>query len=272
MKASRPGAAPKSKTVRPDAAKTNGRTRKTHTTEGEVKTRGRRRKEKGTEGAQELILDAAEELFAKHGFYGVTLLQVAQTAGVDTALLHYYFGNKRGLFDQVFGRRAEILNRLRMESLDRYESEAGDNPTLEGVVDAFIRPLIDTTVDGGPGWRNYFALVAQVNNAPEWGGATMTHYFDSVIQRFIDLLHRLLPDAPMADIYWSFQQLTGAITLTLSQTGRIDRLSGGLCRSRDLREAYARMVPYAVGGLRNVGQLASRGAASPAAPKRDKNS
>lgn len=88
--------------------------------------------------------------------------------------------------------------------------------------------------------------------APVWGGATMTRYFDPVIHRFIELLQRQLPDAPAEDVFWCFQQLTGAITLTLSQTGRIDRLSGGLCRSSDLRAAYDRMVPYAVGGLRNV--------------------
>src|SRR5690606_30656709 len=102
--------------------------------------RGRRRK---VEGTQDKILDAAEELFAKHGLYGVTLKQVAARARVDTALVHYYFKNKRGLFDAVFGRRAEILNKERMESFDNYEREAGDEQTLEGVTDAFIAPLIE---------------------------------------------------------------------------------------------------------------------------------
>ncbi len=229
--------------------------------------RGRPRKTQRKESAQDRILDAAEELLARHGFYGVTIRQVAQHAGVDTALLHYYYGSKRGLFDAVFGRRAQILNQLRMESLDRYESEAGDNMTIEGVTDAFIRPLIDMATEGGPGWRNYFALVAQVNNAPVWGGATMTRYFDPVIHRFIGLLRKLLPDTPPEDIYWCFQQLTGAITLTLSQTGRIDRLSGGLCRSSDLRAAYARMVPYAAGGLRAVCEAAANRAKA-SAPRR----
>jgi AcrR family transcriptional regulator len=38
---------------------------------------------------------------------------VAAEAGVDTALIHYYFGAKRELFDSVFLRRAEILNTAR---------------------------------------------------------------------------------------------------------------------------------------------------------------
>jgi hypothetical protein len=56
------------------------------------------------------ILDAAEDLFSKHGFYGVTIREVAREAGVDTALVHYYFGAKRGLFDAVFMSRAEVWN------------------------------------------------------------------------------------------------------------------------------------------------------------------
>lgn len=39
----------------------------------------------------ERILDSAEELFAKHGIYGVTMREIAELANVDTALLHYYF-------------------------------------------------------------------------------------------------------------------------------------------------------------------------------------
>lgn len=221
--------------------------------------RGPWRKQPGVESAQERILDAAEALFARHGFDSVTIRQVAERAGVDTALLHYYFGNKAGLFDKVFERRAQILNAMRMESLDQYEKAAGDQLTLEGVTDAFLRPIIETAANGGEGWSNYFILIAQLNNAPSLGGgATMTRYFDAVIQRFIGLLRKLLPEASLEDIYWSFQQLTGALTLTLSRTGRIDTLSGGLCHSDDLQAAYARMLPYAVGGLRNVCQSANR--------------
>jgi AcrR family transcriptional regulator len=72
--------------------------------------RGRPSKAVGLD-LKQTILDAAEGLFARHGFYGVTTRQVATEAGVDTALIHYYFGAKRELFDAVFLRRAEILNR-----------------------------------------------------------------------------------------------------------------------------------------------------------------
>ena len=49
-------------------------------------------------GAREAILDAARGHFAAHGFEGATLRAIARDAGVDPALVSYYFGSKSGLF------------------------------------------------------------------------------------------------------------------------------------------------------------------------------
>jgi AcrR family transcriptional regulator len=81
--------------------------------------RGRRPKGQGPD-LRESILDAAEALFSRHGFYGVTVRQVASEAGVDTALIHYYFGAKRELFDSVFARRAEVVNQARLDAMAAY--------------------------------------------------------------------------------------------------------------------------------------------------------
>ena len=45
---------------------------------------------------------------------------------------------------------------------------------------------------------------------------------------------------------------SGALTLTLGETGRLDRLSGGLCRSGDLESACDYMVRFAAAGFRAV--------------------
>src|SRR3974377_1625414 len=79
----------------------------------------------------EQILDAAEYLFSRNGLHGVTLRDVAQRVGVHTTLLHYYFEDKRSLFEAVFARRAGVTSGRRMEALAQYEAEAGDNPTVE---------------------------------------------------------------------------------------------------------------------------------------------
>ncbi len=198
------------------------------------------------------ILDAAEELFSLHGLHGVTIRQIAKLAGVDTALLHYYFGNKAGVFDAVLLRRAEILNTDRIASLDAYEAAAGNDVTPEGAISAFLRPVFDWSVRGGPGWKNYCSLVAQVNNTPAWGGETMSRSFDPVVHRLIAVLRRALPKARDTDLFWCYQLLSGALTLTFSETGRIDRLSNNLCRSGDLEAIEPLMIAYCAAGFREA--------------------
>ena len=216
--------------------------------------RGRPPKARAGGGAdtRDLILDAAEDLFSKHGFYGVTIREVAREAGVDTALVHYYFGAKRELFDAVFLRRAEVWNNERVDGINRYANEMGDAMTLEGLFEAFLRPPFQWSMKGGPGWKHYSALVAQTNANPTFGGETMARYYDPAIRRLIELIKRVLPDAREVDLYWAYHNLSGALTLTLGETGRLDRLSGGLCRSGDLETAGDYMVRFAAAGFRAV--------------------
>jgi len=200
---------------------------------------------------KERILDAAEQLFAQRGFHGVSLRDITQAAGVDVALVGYHFGGKRELLTSVFERRAEVLNRERLELLERVRSAALPRPpTLEAIVNAFTQPLLERSARGGAGWKSYFALVAWVNNSPEFGPVMMTRHFDPLVDRFIAVLREALPGCPPREIYWGYQFLTGALTLTFAETGRIDKLSGGLCRSSDLDSVHQRLAPYVAAGFR----------------------
>ena len=216
--------------------------------------RGRPKKTKTAAAGEtrDAILNAAEDLFSKHGFYGVTIREVAREAGVDTALVHYYFGAKKELFDAVFIRRAEVWNSERVAAVDRYAEAAGDAMTLEGLFEAFLRPPFQWSLKGGPGWKHYAALVAQTNANPAFGGETMARYFDPAIRRLLELVKRIHPEARDQDLYWAWHNLSGALTLTLGETGRLDRLSGGLCKSGDLDSACDYMVRFAAAGFRAV--------------------
>ena len=200
------------------------------------------------------ILDHAEALVALHGLHGVTVREVARAAAVDPALVHYYFDTKQRLFDAVFERRASVVNEERMQSMDAYAAAAGEHITTEGCVQAFLEPIWRHSIPNDPHWNNYFRMLALVNNTPEWGGAMMTRHFDVVINRLIDLLRRCMPHAADADLYWCYHFLSGALTLSLSRTGRIDRLSNGVCASSDMEAILRRMVPFIAAGFHRVCQ------------------
>jgi AcrR family transcriptional regulator len=204
---------------------------------------------------RERILDVAEELFSLHGYDGVTLRQIASGAGVDVALASYHFGKKLDLFNAVFERRAEHLNESRLSALRDCQQRAGEEgPSVEQIVEAFLRPLEIAQETGDPGWKHYLALIAYINNSPYWGQRMMSKLFDELVHEFIEALKLALPEAAPEDIYWCYHNLSGALTLTLAQTGRIDNLSEGKCRSADFQAAYDHMIPFVAAGFRQVCQ------------------
>lgn len=205
------------------------------------------------EATRERILDSAEALFAKRGFDGVTVRQIMSAAGADVALAYYHFKSKRDLFDAVLMRRAKTLNELRLAALEEVEARhAEDDVSVEEIIEAFTRPLLVILEDDPDEWRDYMALIAQINNSPEWGGEMMTRYFDPLVKRFLDAIRRALPGCKDEDLYWSYHFLSGALTLTFAETGRIDNLSDGLCRSSDMAAANARMARFIAGGFREL--------------------
>jgi AcrR family transcriptional regulator len=210
----------------------------------------RTRRSKAEQRAETLeqILDAAEYLFSKTGLTGVTLRDVAGRVGVHTTLLHYYFEDKAKLFEAVFARRAGVTAGRRVAALERYEAEVGDHPTVEGALHAFLDTDLDLYIEGGEPWMNYAAFCARVSNTPE-GAALLDVHFDPVVLKLVGILKRALPDYSDEDIFWGYHFVTGALMNTLARTGRIDRLSGGLCHSDDFHAVKQRIAKFMAAGF-----------------------
>lgn len=62
--------------------------------------------------ARAKILAAAERLFAEQGFAGVGIRQIAAAAGASGAMIHYYFGNKEGLYLAIIENAAATVRGL----------------------------------------------------------------------------------------------------------------------------------------------------------------
>ncbi len=219
-------------------------------------TKSRRRSTKAEQRAEtiEQILDEAEELFSLHGFHGVTLKDVAKRVGVHHTLLNYYFNDKKHLFEKVFSRRAFITSSTRIKALDEYEASVDGRPTVEGALHAFLDTDLDLYIGGGPGWKNYGRLGALVANTPDWGAQLMDEYFDPVVLRLVDILVQALPECSKEDIFWGYHFVSGALLLTLARTGRIDKLSGGLCNSEDYEAVKSRMASFMAAGFHELSQ------------------
>jgi TetR/AcrR family transcriptional regulator len=68
------------------------------------------------EKTKEQIFETATELFSKHGYNGVSTGDIAEAAGVNKALIFYYFTSKQELFKQVFhGQVENVVTTIRRQ-------------------------------------------------------------------------------------------------------------------------------------------------------------
>ena len=85
-----------------------------------------------------IILDAARKVFLESGFDGATMQKIADEAGINKALLHYYFRSKDRLFEAVF---IEAFSRMIPNVMKIFFSEMPFPDKIRAWVDAYITAL-----------------------------------------------------------------------------------------------------------------------------------
>lgn len=71
-----------------------------------------RRRPRDAEKTREAILNAAEAVFAEHGFDGARVDAIAETSGYNKSLIGQYFGDKLGLYAEVIKRMDRDITEL----------------------------------------------------------------------------------------------------------------------------------------------------------------
>ncbi len=86
--------------------------------------------------AEEQIFAAAREIFQRNGFAGARMQDIADEAGINKAMLHYYYRSKEKLFEEVFRHSA-------MQLLPPLFAMLNATLPLEEKVQRFVREYID---------------------------------------------------------------------------------------------------------------------------------
>ena len=86
------------------------------------------------------ILDVAEKIFSDFGFDGASTRMISSEAGVNMAMLNYYFGSKEGLFLAIFERKISSFQTL-LQNIGNDESMSSWDK-LEKCIDNYVDRII----------------------------------------------------------------------------------------------------------------------------------
>lgn len=85
------------------------------------------------------IIESAEELFAERGFAGTSVRDIAESAGVNLAMISYYFGSKEKLMEAMFTYRGEHY-KLQLQNIIRND-DLTSMQKVEKLIEEYINRI-----------------------------------------------------------------------------------------------------------------------------------
>jgi AcrR family transcriptional regulator len=204
---------------------------------------------------RERILDAAELLFADHGFEGASIRAIVDDAKVNLASIHYHFRSKEALLEAVLARRISIVNEARIQRFEEAEAAAApDPPSVDAVLRAFIVPTVEFAHRGESG-ATFVQLMSRMFTEPRFSLPNfLGRKFGDTIARFSNGLVRALPHLPAEVVLWRAYFTIGAMHHLLCSSSNVDLLSKGLRRHTSDSEMTEYLLEFAVAGM-SAGQM-----------------
>jgi TetR/AcrR family transcriptional regulator len=143
-------------------------------------------------GSRDKILDAAEDLFARRGFSGIGMREVAEVAGLGKSSLFHHFKSKAELYAAVVGRILDLFDQRLTAAL-----AAGGDPLAR--FDRWIDALIDTLAEYRTAAR---LLLRSLFEDDELAGTSEEEqHADRTIKRMFSALANLLREGMETGVF-----------------------------------------------------------------------
>lgn len=214
---------------------------------------------------RELILDAAEQLFAAQGYGGTSIRQIAEAAEVNLGMFQYYWGTKQALCQAVLERR---LGPIMAERVARLSSAVQTQAPIEELLLAAMEPSLRVTgssPEQRDAFRSFYGRML-ADPSPEMREA-MGAIVDGFAKEFMQELHRRCTHIDDKEFYWRMVFLFGAFFYAHNAHDRILTLLGAEFKAPPIEDAAQYLVRFVVGGLQ-AKPLSEK--AAPASPRRGK--
>lgn len=197
------------------------------------------------------ILDAAEHLFADHGFAATSLRQITAEADVNLAAVNYHFKSKEALLSSVIERRLGPINVRRLQLLNELKAGTkGGKPDLKRTVLAFVRPVFEAKAANVQDMRHFPRLMARVLAEPgEWVAPVLLPALHEITKRFMPVFQAAMGAEDRTTVLWGAQFSIGCMTRCLIAPEFIQTISDHDVEPKSMEQILDRVVCFIVGGL-----------------------
>lgn len=177
------------------------------------------------EATRNQILDACEILFARNGYLGTSLRDIASAAGVRMGVVHYHFGNKHLILEAAIDRKLGLLHETIAAEFERTKKISGEI-SLEEIVAAFILPFLHSASANDDPLRNYIVMTSQLMASyrmPEL--RPILAKLSAVSKIFTDHLRQHRPAISEGNLLAGVYLIEAALIFMVQDPGFLDDLS-----------------------------------------------
>ena len=164
--------------------------------------------------ARQLILDAAEDLFARQGVDGVSLRAINAAAGDSPGVLHYHFGSREVLVHELISRHMQALMTEREQLLEPLLSQT--HPRVDDIIRTLVVPLAELAVASGAAGPRYVRFIARLYSDRSPMLEEVSQRYLHIQRHYPELLQRALPDADPASLNLKLAMANHAMLQLLS--------------------------------------------------------
>ncbi|TDF42120.1 TetR/AcrR family transcriptional regulator [Alteromonadaceae bacterium M269] len=199
---------------------------------------------------KEQILNAAEMLFAEHGFADTSLRAITQAAKVNLASVNYHFGSKKLLIQAVLQRYLDVL----MPEIDHQLTimlEKNESPTTEQLMTTLVDPLLSLNRVRPNGTATFVQLLGR--GYTETQGHLrrfMTVNFGDVLGRFMGIIQDVVPGLSAADLFWRLHFAMGTFVFSMASSQALGEIAAADYQEDfDIKNVIEKLVRYISAGL-----------------------
>lgn len=195
------------------------------------------------------ILDAAEILFAEHGFKETSLRTITSKAGVNLASVNYHYGDKKTLVRAVLSRYLEQFMPALKAELEVLLTR--DEFSMEDVFRCIKDPLVGLNAYRVNGATIFMSLIGRgytdVQGHLRW--FILTRYED-VLKLFTTAVCRANPSLDPETLFWRLHFTLGASVFTMASTTALCEIAeNDFSRKVTTEDLIERLVPYLAAGV-----------------------
>jgi TetR/AcrR family transcriptional regulator, regulator of cefoperazone and chloramphenicol sensitivity len=108
---------------------------------------------------KELLLDAAEQLFARDGIHGARIREINELAGQkNPSALHYHFGSREGLVTAILLRHQSEIDKVVEQRLDELETEG--EVSVREIIGTVVEQMVERLAT--PSGRAWARIIPQI--------------------------------------------------------------------------------------------------------------